>query len=341
MNALDKINTCKLLLYSLCGVAYMLYSDLISLSWILEYYAEGTEERRSYFVSMSFRGGYFFAIIFVLMKINLQKITTSRFFKRMWINALICTCSFAICFFILKLLTPQKIHFGHILPLQFFVICVLSTLIGHIFLLYSVQRKTEQELERLKIENLQSRCNALANQINPHFFFNSLNGLTSLIRKNNNEKTLEYVNKLSDVFRYILQSDKKGLVALEEELDFVQSFRYTMEVRFANKLQFDIHVADVQYRLPVLSILPLIDNVVVHNMIDSDHKMTVAIRLNEKKELVVSNPIYPKLMPAETNGTGLKNLKSRFLLLMNREIRIVNDGKMFYVYLPLGLKTEN
>ncbi len=140
------------------------------------------------------------------------------------------------------------------------------------------------------------------------------------------------------MFRYILQSDKKGLVTLDEELDFVQSFRYTMEVRFANKLEFDIDVSRemLTCKLPVLSILPLIDNVVVHNMIDSEHKMVVTIHSNEQKELVISNPVYPKLSPPETNGTGLKNLKNRFLLLMNKQIRIENEGNMFYVYLPLN-----
>jgi sensor histidine kinase YesM len=107
------------------------------------------------------------------------------------------------------------------------------------------------------------------------------------------------VNKLSDVFRYILQSDKKGLVRLEDELEFVHAFRYMMEVRFANKLIFDIDVEDdhLNLKIPVLSILPLIDNVVVHNMIDSQHKMKVKIYLNKQVELVVSNPVYPKSGP--------------------------------------------
>ena len=87
------------------------------------------------------------------------------------------------------------------------------------------------QIERLRFENLQSRCDALANQINPHFFFNSLNGISSLIRKKDDEKTLMYVHQLSDIFRYILQSDRKGLVSLREELEFMLSFQYVMEVR--------------------------------------------------------------------------------------------------------------
>lgn len=148
-----------------------------------------------------------------------------------------------------------------------------------------------------------------------------------------------YVHELSDIFRYILQSDKRGLVTLREELEFIQSFRYVMEVRFANKLVFSILVDEAmqdELTLPVLSLLPLVENVTVHNMIDSEHKMEITIRLNEQKELVVSNPIYPKLSPPDTNGTGLRNLESRFTLLMNRQIRIEYDENTFRVYLPLN-----
>lgn len=195
-----------------------------------------------------------------------------------------------------------------------------------------------RRVKLLKIENLQSCNDALSNQINPHFFFNSLNGLTSVIRKKNEENALEYVNKLSDVFRYILQSDKKGLVTLGEELEFVKAFLYMIEVRFANKLEFKINVRDEMrdLKLPVLSLLPLIENVVVHNTIDSAHHMEVNICLSPQGELSVSNPVFPKLSPPDTNGIGLKNLEHRFLLLMNTHIRIVNEESGFIVYLPLN-----
>jgi LytS/YehU family sensor histidine kinase len=204
--------------------------------------------------------------------------------------------------------------------------------------LYSEKRRSELEIEQLKSENLQSRYDALTNQINPHFFFNSLNGLTSLIRKKNDEITLAYVNKLSDVFRYILQSGKKGLVTLGEELEFVQGFKYMMEVRFANKLIFiiDVPVDKMNLKIPVLSLLPLIDNAVVHNAIDSEHKMEITIMLNQQLELVVSNPVYPKLSSPQTNGTGLKNLENRFFLLLKRKIKYEREGSMFHVYLPLN-----
>lgn len=220
---------------------------------------------------------------------------------------------------------------------QFLVVGLLSAMIGYIYKLYVCQREKDKEIERLHIENLQSRCDALSNQINPHFFFNSLNGIVSLIRANDNSRTLTYVDKLSDIFRYTLRSDKKTIVTLKEELQFVNAFSHVMQVRFANKLEFNVVVDDTKLDLniPVLSLLPLLENVAVHNTIDSEHKMVVSIVLNDKNELVISNPIYPKLTPPETNGTGLTNLENRFRLMMNKEIRVTMTEEVFTVYLPL------
>lgn len=250
---------------------------------------------------------------------------------------IICTIAYFIYFSISKSFCSKADCFGSILIFQFIVMGFLSSFTGHVYYLYIDQRKKDLEIEQLKTENLQSRCDALTNQINPHFFFNSLNSITALVRKKNDENTLEFVNKLSDVFRYILKSEKKGLVTLKEELDFIASFQYMMEVRFANKLTFDIQVNPEQmnFKLPSLSLLPLIDNIVVHNTIDSEHIMKVTIGLNENNELVISNPIYPKLSPNVTNGIGIKNLENRFRILMSKMITVHNDGKNFTVILPL------
>lgn len=325
----------KLILISLGSALFVIYPEVTWIPWELSQ-LEGVE-KVSYITFFAFRYLYYTVFIFLLFKINLSKIITPFFAKRLWYNSLITLIAFAIYGSIYYLTFTRLSHLGSLMLFQFATMCILATLTGYIFTLYTEQRKKEKELEQLKMENLQSRCDALANQINPHFFFNSLNGLTSLIRKNDNEITLTYVNKLSDVFRYILQSDKKGLVTLEEELEFVEAFRYMMEIRFANKLKYQIEISKeaLSYKIPVLSILPLLDNIVVHNKIDSDNKMVVSIYLNNDSELVVSNPIYPKLTLPITNGTGLKNLENRFTLLMNKQIRIENDETIFRVYLPL------
>ena len=221
--------------------------------------------------------------------------------------------------------------------MQFLTSGLICAMLGYIFELFDYQRSKDQEIEQLRIENLESRLNALTNQINPHFFFNSLNGISSLVRKGENETTLKYVNNLSDIFRYILQSEKKGLVSLKEELSFAEAFGHVMKVRYGDKLHFDIQVpaAKQELRLPVLSLLPLLENVVAHNVIDSEHPMTILMAMDGDNELMVKNKKQPKLTSNATNGTGLNNLQSRFQLLMEQSINVDDDGSDFTVWLPL------
>lgn len=335
MKLFDEYSPLKLLLISLISAVFIIYPNIAFFSFEHNYLGES--KHTAHLLFFFFRYLFFSVLIWVLLRHNLLNILTPAFRKRLIQTFLITGIAYLAYIGFSILLSPKPEWFSGLLLFQFFVMLVFCSLIGHVSQLYTEQRRKQQEIEQLKIENLQSRYDALTNQINPHFFFNSLNGLTSLIRKKNEEKTLAYVNKLSDVFRYLLQSDKKILVTLEEELEFVQAFRYMMEVRFANKLLFIINVDKMKrdLKLPVLSLLPVIENVVVHNTIDSEHKMEVNISLNEKNELLVSNPVFPKLNTPDTGGTGLKNLESRFSLLMNEHIRIENDGKTFSVYFPL------
>jgi LytS/YehU family sensor histidine kinase len=204
--------------------------------------------------------------------------------------------------------------------------------------MYSEQKHRELEIEQLKTENLQSRYNALSSQVNPHFFFNSLNSITALIREEKKMQTLEYIHKLSGVFRYILQSDKKGLVCLKEELEFLEAFRYMFEVRYANKLNFYINIPKEKQELlmiPVLSLLPLVENVMKHNVIDSENTMLISIVLNDKNELIIANPIHEKLDILNCNGIGLTNLAERFTMLTAKKIIIEKNEKNFKVTLPL------
>lgn len=334
MSTIDTFTFRKLPLISLVCALFVIYPNIAWFSWEIGFL--DPSEYTGYIGFFTFRFIFFWGVIGLLLRYNFGRLTTPLFQKRLLHNFLFMLVAYVV-YVCISLITRKSDCLGSILLFQFFITCLLGTFIGHVSMLYSRERDSEQEIERLRFENMQSRCEALANQINPHFFFNALNGVSALVRRKNEEITLAYVNKLSDIFRYILQSDRKGLVPLGEELEFIEAFRYVMEVRFANKLVFTIDVDKdrKELKIPVLSLLPLMDNVVNHNIIDSDHRMEITISLNERMELVVSNPIYPKPSPADTNGTGLKNLESRFTLLMNTAVRIESDGKTFRVYLPL------
>lgn len=330
-----RLKTWQLFLVSLVATALVMYPSITWLPWEL---SRLVGEAKLYkWISFVSQVGLLVLLFYFLISYNFKSIANYPFWKRFLINFAVSLFSFFIYGVAFYLLDTRVIHYGSLVLFQFFLASVICTLLGHITMLYMETRKKEQEIEELRVQNLKSSYDALTNQINPHFFFNSLQGLASLIRKKDEQVTLTYLEKLSDVFRYILQSNQKGIVSLGEELAFVDAFRYMMEVRFADKLRYIIDI-DNQYmslQLPVLSILPILDNIVVHNTVDSDHKMTIHISINEEKELVISNPIFPKLIKADTNGTGLANLESRFRLLMNRSIRYYSDDVHFTVILPL------
>jgi sensor histidine kinase YesM len=277
------------------------------------------------------------------MLANIRKFTALTFSKRLLHTLLISFTAYQIYVLISLALSQHVDCFTGMLLFQFVVACLLCTFTGYIFALYSERRNKELEIEQLKTENLQSRYNALYHQVNPHFFFNSLNSLAALVREEKKTQTLEYINKLSDVFRYILQGDKKGMVRLGEELQFLEAFRYLFEVRYAHKLTFRI-AADAGNRelwIPALSLLPLVENIIKHNVIDSDHPMTISITLSDRNELVIANPIHEKLETSGNNGIGLTNLSERFMLLIHNPIVVERENGVFRVILPLTFNDES
>jgi hypothetical protein len=326
-----------LIIASLVLSAFIIYPNIINLSRDFSRHTSRMEsvEYGGFFI---FRYAIFFILLWLLLTMNVRRLTTRIFFQRFWKSVAITAGVY--CIYLATSLAAGKHNdcFSGVLLFQFLVACIICSLTGHIYALYSEQRIKELEIERLRLENLKSRCEALANQINPHFFFNSLNGLTALVRSNRKKQTLEYINKLSGVFRYILHSDKKGLVPLSEELGFLSSFRYLQEIRYADKLRFNINIPEQKKTmlLPVLSLLPVIENVVKHNIIDSENQMCVSMSVTEANELAIANPIHNKLDKADQNGIGLTNLSDRFLLLTNKKITVENKNEVFCVRLPLS-----
>lgn len=216
---------------------------------------------------------------------------------------------------------------------------VLLTVLLSVLLIRLISGKQQMmlEYEKLKTEKLQTSYNALMGQINPHFFFNSLNGLNALIRNGEKEQTLTYLDELSNVFRYILQSNKKEMVTLAEELQFVKAYTYLLSVRYEGKLFFSIQAAPALLLcyLPILSVLPLIENAVKHNVISKQYPLQIDVYTTEEHALVVSNKIHSKVEEEHSSGIGLKNLWGRYRLLTGKDIVISNRKEYFKVSLPL------
>lgn len=213
----------------------------------------------------------------------------------------------------------------------------VSILYAWVRLLVSRQQDVEMQLEQLKNESLTSKYNMLMGQISPHFFFNSLNSLSMLVRDKQSDTALRYIEQLSYTFRYIIQNGQNTLIPLSEELKFAEAYSYQYSIRYADKLFFDFQIEDRfrSWALPALSLQPLIGNTVKHNTITKSKPLRVTIRTTADGWLEVLNPITPKLEAEPSTGIGLENLKNRWRLITGHEIEVHNDGKSFLVRMPL------
>ena len=281
-----------------------------------------------------------FTLLVILTRTR-HNYTTSLFVRRCILALAVATALYFVA--------PSTIyHHGRILPnfltgrINYLLLMkcsftvVVALLYGRIYLLLSQRQAVVVENEQLKNENLTTRYNLLVGQINPHFFFNSLNSLAMLVREQEPDKALNYIDQLSYTFRYIIQNGQSMLMTLEEELKFADSFEYLYKIRFEDKLFFETHIDPAlrDWRLPALSLQPLLGNAVKHNVMTRSNPLRVEIS-TEGTMLVVRNPKRPKLDGAESTGIGLENLANRWRLIAHREIEIVDTPSEFVVRLPL------
>lgn len=202
---------------------------------------------------------------------------------------------------------------------------------------YLFQKYKEAELEREKLQriNLQSQLNTLKNQVNPHFLFNSLNTLTSLIPEDPN-LAVEFVQKLSASYRNILTFRDEKLISLEKELAALDSYVFLLKMRFQDKIiiENNIPTSVNEHLIIPLSLQMLIENAVKHNIVSA--KKPLLIKLNIiHNYLIVSNNIQIKSQVHNSTKVGLANIKSRYKLVNDTEVRVIETDNTFQVELPL------
>lgn len=226
-------------------------------------------------------------------------------------------------------------HHDELLFQNFFSSALVLASIFIIRLIYQKQTY-ELENEKLRTESLQSQFESLKNQMSPHFLFNTLTALKSLIRESP-DLADQYVNHLAQVLRYTLQSNEKKTVTLREEMEFTESYLFLIEMRYGNNLTIktDIQERYLSFELPPLTIQTLLENAVKHNEISTKKPLTIVIQTNEHAELLVHNPIQNKLTPEQGTGIGLTNLSKQFQILGERDIQIIQENNEFSVVIPL------
>ena len=200
------------------------------------------------------------------------------------------------------------------------------------------KESTKQEFvaktETAKFESLKS-------QIDPHFLFNSLNVLTSLISENPKQAE-RFTTKLSKVYRYVLEQRNKELIPLSEELQFARTYMELLKMRFEDAIQFDIpeSVSNDELKIVPRSLQLLLENAVKHNVVSSSKPLKLRI-FEENGALIIENNVNHKEAIGKSTKIGLRNITDRYHLLTKRHVEITNDSVTFRVSLPLLTKNNN
>jgi len=189
--------------------------------------------------------------------------------------------------------------------------------------------------QALEKANLEARYDTLQNQVNPHFLFNSLNTLLMLV--NDNPVASKYVESISEIMRYMLQSRDKDAVLLRDELKIARDYVFIQQSRFGDKLQvvFDVPEMFYHYAIPPLALQMLLENALKHNVVSKEDPLYVKIHIHENSFLVVENTVKTKIDKDPSTGVGLDNIRNRYLHLTGNNIIVKQENGKFVVMLPL------
>lgn len=198
----------------------------------------------------------------------------------------------------------------------------------------------ELKAEMLKKENLQSQLETLKQQVNPHFLFNSLNTLSSLMRKDVDRAEL-FLDELSKVYRYLLRNNECELIDLGTELQFIHSYFHLMKTRYGSAIEMILHIGEPyhDFFLPPLTLQMLIENAIKHNIIDKSQPLQIILETDNSDQLIVKNTLRKKIINLPSSKVGLGNIAAKYKLLGQLDITITETESTFTVTIPL-IKTN-
>lgn len=217
------------------------------------------------------------------------------------------------------------------------MICVLF--ITHVYETVFLVREAESEKlkkEQLERARAEAELEALKNQIDPHFIFNSLNTLSHLIEKDP-VKAKQFNDNLADVYRYILQNKARELVLLHEEMEFLNDYFSLLKIRFEQAVQLQIGINPVmydQYLIPPISLQILVENAIKHNEFTDAVPLIITIEM-QNDELIIHNQVRKKILRKASSRIGLQNLGERYKLTTSKEISVKESASDFTVSLPV------
>ncbi len=220
------------------------------------------------------------------------------------------------------------------LILSFFIIFIYQ---AAYFSIYSYQQYAVVQLNKLREnrEQLRLQFDALKSQLSPHFLFNSLNTISSLVHKNP-ESAEEFIRRLASTYQYVISNKHEQLVSVEEEVEFIKSYYHLLKVRFEDSLKLEINLPEnvLHTVIPPLTLQILIENAVKHNQIDEMNHLDIYIGSIDNTTLRITNNKGDKPPNVRSFKVGLDNIKKRYAYYSPRAIKI-NDTQHFSVELPV------
>jgi two-component system LytT family sensor kinase len=281
--------------------------------------------------------------LFSLPKFSNQHITTGFFNRRLALSLVLGIVLMLLLVSGHQLLFSQY-HFGQMMLMyQFRGTLINLTIYMFIHLLYQ-SHSTQQmsiELERTKADNLGAQYELLKQQVDPHFLFNSLSTLKSMIEIND-PHSADFTLKLSDFYRFSLESRKMDLIPLTEELDILNAYMFLLKARFEDGICLSTELNDPHKRsyIPPFTLQLLIENCVKHNVVSLNKPLHIRL-YSEGDTIVIENQLQLKKMPESSTRMGLENINQRYLHHLNKKIVVYTDDALFKVKLPVIYEYRN
>src|SRR5690606_14217860 len=220
------------------------------------------------------------------------------------------------------------------------LVVIIISLFFHVLYLYKYTQESKVQVQKIIAGTVSAKFDALKNQLDPHFLFNSLNVLTSLIEENPTQAQ-KFTTSLSKVYRYVLEQKNKELVSVEEELSFARTYIDLLKMRFENSIQCEIpeNLSNPEAKIVPLSLQLLLENAVKHNQVSQENPLVISIYESEGN-LIIKNNLQPKNIIKKSSGIGLLNIKQRYALLTSRKvvIQLSHEENWFMVSLPMLTK---
>ncbi len=219
---------------------------------------------------------------------------------------------------------------------------VLGLLISFIILILEISahffvnwKQSLLEVEKYKSESVQAQLKNLQDHVNPHFLFNNLSVLSSLVYKDQ-DKAVDFINQLSKVYRYILENKEHEIVMIEKEIAFIEAYIFLLRIRFDNNLivKQEIHESHKAHFIPPMVLQLLIENCIQHNEVSSGNPLTIQL-ISDSEYLTISNNLQLRKNDKKSSETGLANIKKRYGYLTDKEVVIHQDNHVFEVKIPL------